>query len=87
MTVDFNGHTMTWTGSYGNTTVSLSGTGVTFLNTGTSQGHFIGTINLWGSSGSSPNLIIPADTNLLIDALEVKEGTASLAGGTFGTLF
>lgn len=50
MTVDFNGHTMTWTGSYGNTTVSLSGTGVTFLNTGTSQGHFIGTINLWGSS-------------------------------------
>lgn len=86
MTVDFNGHTMTWTGSYGNTTVSLSGTGVTFLNTGTSQGHFIGTINLWGSSGSSPNLIIPADTNLLIDALEVKEGTASLAGGTFGTI-
>lgn len=83
MTVDFNGHTMTWTGSYGNTTVSLSGTGVTFLNTGTSQGHFIGTINLWGSS---PRLIIPAGANLLIDALEVKEGTASLSGGTFGTI-
>lgn len=83
MTVDFNGHTITWTGSYGNTTVSLSGTGVTFLNTGTSQGHFIGTINLWGSS---PRLIIPAGANLLIDALEVKEGTASLSGGTFGTI-
>lgn len=83
MTVDFNSHTMTWTGSYGNTTANFSGTGVTFQNTGTSQGHFIGTLNIWGSSSS---LIVPAGTNLLIDALEVKEGTASLSGGTFGMI-
>ena len=82
MTVDFNGHTMTWTGSHGNT-ASISGTGVTLQNTGTTRGHFIGTLNLWGSS---PSLIIPSGTNLLIDALEVKEGTASLSGGTFGTI-
>ena len=82
MTVDFNGHTMTWTGSHGNT-ASISGTGVTLQNTGTTRGHFIGTLNLWGSS---PRLIIPAGANLLIDALEVKEGTASLSGGTFGTI-
>lgn len=82
MTVDFNGHTMTWTGSHGNT-ASISGTGVTLQNTGTTRGHFIGTLNFWGSS---PSLIIPAGANLLIDALEVKEGTASLAGGTFGTI-
>lgn len=63
MTVDFNGHTMIWTGSHGNT-ASISGTGVTLQNTGTTRGHFIGTLNLWGSS---PSLIIPAGTNLLID--------------------
>lgn len=82
MTVDFNGHTMTWTGSHGNT-ASISGTGVTLQNTGTTRGHFIGTLNLWGSS---PSLIIPAGTNLLIDALEIQEGTASLSSGTFGTI-
>lgn len=82
MTVDFNGHTMTWTGSHGNT-ASISGTGVTLQNTGTTRGHFIGTLNFWGSS---PSLFIPAGANLLIDALEVKEGTASLSGGTFGTI-
>ncbi len=36
MTVDFNGHTMTWTGSHGNT-ASISGTGVTLQNTGTTR--------------------------------------------------
>lgn len=56
---------------------------LTLQNTGTTRGHFIGTLNLWGSS---PRLIIPAGANLLIDALEVKEGTASLSGGTFGTI-
>lgn len=82
MTVDFNGHTMTWTGSHGNT-ASISGTGVTLQNTG----HHPGTLYRHAQPlGIFPRLIIPAGANLLIDALEVKEGTASLSGGTFGTI-
>ena len=86
LSVDFNGHTLTMTGNNGHTTSELYSGPLTFQNTGTTQGHFVGTLRLNAYRPSDGKLIIPAGIDLLIDTLEVRSGIAALSGGTFGTI-
>ncbi len=80
--IDLAGHTLTLTGNQ-----NKASYWVTIQNTSDTHAKVRGTVNVYHKDSKSKLVVLDTDNNLTIEEVKfVKDGTAELAGGSFGKI-